>query len=112
MEMIDKSKIIEGLECCSTKNRCEECPYYAGWNEDCVGALSKDVLKLLRKQEPKLITAKVRKVLWDETDDGPVYNMDTFYHCPKCDHVLSRTNENKDVHFCSKCGQAVLWDDK
>ena len=58
MEMIDKNKIIEGLECCSTKNLCEQCPYYAGWNEDCVGALSKDVLKLLKQQEQKLVCPK------------------------------------------------------
>ena len=33
------------------------------------------------------------------------------YHCPKCEHMLSGKRKNKDIRYCSKCGQAVKWDD-
>lgn len=32
------------------------------------------------------------------------------YHCPKCEYRLSRSR-NRNIRFCSKCGQAVKFDD-
>ena len=32
------------------------------------------------------------------------------YHCPKCERMLGK-RKNIDIKFCSKCGQAVKWDD-
>ena len=32
------------------------------------------------------------------------------YHCPKCEYMLSG-RKNTDVRFCSRCGQAVKWNE-
>ena len=32
------------------------------------------------------------------------------YHCPKCEHMLSKKRKNTDIRFCSKCGQEVKWE--
>ena len=31
------------------------------------------------------------------------------YHCPKCEHMLSKKRKNTAIRFCSHCGQAVKW---
>ncbi len=108
--MIDREKVIRAVDSCF-EDWLERHRYFLHPSDlEKVRQTKADALVLLKEQESKLITTKVRKVLWDETDDGPVYNMDTFYCCPKCGYVLSRTNKNKDIHFCSKCGQAVKWE--
>lgn len=33
------------------------------------------------------------------------------YHCPKCEHMLSKGVKKTDIRFCSKCGRAVKWND-
>ena len=106
--MTDREKVIRAVDTCFD-DWLERHRWLHPSDLENVRQVKADALALLKEQEPKLITAKDRKVLWDETDDGPVYNMDTFYYCPKCGYVLSRTNENKGIHFCSKCGQAVKW---
>lgn len=40
----------------------------------------------------------------------PVMEWRENYHCPKCEHMLSGKRKNKDIRYCSKCGQAVKWD--
>ena len=64
----------------------------------------------LKEQEPKPVKVETRRVLDGETDDGPIYIMDTFYRCPSCGSVFSRTNKNFDIHYCKHCGQAVKWE--
>lgn len=29
------------------------------------------------------------------------------YHCPKCEHMLSKNKKNTAIRFCERCGQAV-----
>lgn len=42
----------------------------------------------------------------------PVMEWNENYHCPKCEHMLSKNRKKKtDIRFCSKCGQAVKWDE-
>ena len=114
--MIDREKVIKGLECIGgymhmATNPCTDCEY----NECqtyaiCVGEVARDALLLL-KEEAAEVVEEERRVLWDETDDGPVYTHDVFYHCPSCNLILSRTHKDKDINFCENCGQAVKWDD-
>lgn len=34
------------------------------------------------------------------------------YHCPKCEHMLSKGKAKKpSIRYCFHCGQAVKWDD-
>lgn len=40
-----------------------------------------------------------------------VINWNDVYCCPKCEHILSINNKDLDIKFCSKCGQAVRWND-
>jgi len=61
--MIDREKVIKGLECCILSDEeCEcldECPYHDDcWETDCeLGyILKKDALKLLKEQEPRVLT--------------------------------------------------------
>jgi len=41
----------------------------------------------------------------------PVMEWNENYHCPKCEHMLSKNRKKKtDIRFCSRCGQAVKWE--
>lgn len=57
--MIDREKVIKGLECCADRDcKGQECPYHHNfpedWNRfDCSTELARDVLELLK---PKLMT--------------------------------------------------------
>ena len=69
-------KVIKGLELCLTPNDrreyddadvCHaECPYFRAYNMgDCVRALAKDALTLLKAQEPRVMTLEEIKALPD-----------------------------------------------
>ena len=95
--MIDKDKVLKGLECCCsmTGEACRQCPY----DEECakmIGSgsahLCSDALELL-KDEPSLVLNIVK------------FNC---YHgdCPAC---------GKRIHYnftkyCPRCGKRVKWD--
>ncbi len=32
------------------------------------------------------------------------------YHCPKCEHMISKRKKLDAIRFCCKCGQAVRWE--
>lgn len=67
MKMIDKEKVIKGLECCASMDggACRECPY----SSDCIAEeatyqtgtahLAADALAMLKEQEPRVLN-------WDE----------------------------------------------
>lgn len=59
--MIDKQKVIKGLECCIiTPDFCrDDCPYIGKGDENdyCDEKLFKDALALLKAQEPRLLTS-------------------------------------------------------
>lgn len=58
--MIDKGKVIQGLECCARSkffDKCDECSYFS----DCLGEagtcarIASEALELIKAQEPRLI---------------------------------------------------------
>ena len=55
--MIDREKVIKGLECCSGRidTECDDCPYNANGNLDVCGTLlAEDALELLKQiEKPK-----------------------------------------------------------
>jgi protein-arginine kinase activator protein McsA len=99
--MIDKEKVIKGLETCSQKTVlyvCGQCPYNNDDSDtyDCTQALSEDALLLLKEQEAKPV--KIVK---------NAYNYE-FYYCPNCNRQFYGFY-NKHV-YCDMCGQAVKWE--
>lgn len=69
--MLDKEKVIKGLECCLGSNDCdiepeEDCPYKGMCL--CAMALRFDVLTLLKEQEvvkPKTIPEELKLKMWN-----------------------------------------------
>ena len=114
-QMSDREKVIAGLECCISGTMCSKCPYKV--NNECVeggyfySKAINDAIEILKSQKPKPVKAITRNVLYAETDDGQVYEKDTFYMCPSCNITFSRTHKYKDIYFCKNCGQSVTWED-
>ena len=60
--MIDREKVIKGLECCADGDcKEQECPYHHNlpedWNKfDCNTELARDALELFKDQVPKILT--------------------------------------------------------
>lgn len=55
--MADREKVIKGLGCHMGAGFCDDCPYIESCGEDNAGqALLADVMALLKKQEPRLMT--------------------------------------------------------
>ena len=73
MEMIDREKVIKGLETCRTRVHCKECPYAYDKRADdsyCEAVLHNDVLAMLKEQE-----AVVRcKDCWKREFDNCPFN--------------------------------------
>lgn len=69
--MVDREKVIKGLECCAFSKRgdkCEQCPYFSGCETE-YGAfveLAHDALALLKAQEMRVMTLEeVNALDWD-----------------------------------------------
>lgn len=100
--MPSREEIIKSLEGCMDVHRsglwssgCMSCAYEKRSNPKCFMDLTKDVIELLKEQEPKLVELHTN-----------AYGT-RFYFCPKCKRELFHT---RDLNFCEKCGQAVKWD--
>ena len=71
--MVDKEKVIKGLECCISGNTaiCKRvgCPYaeeHNGISDTCIDYLMADALALLKAQEPRVMTLEeVNALDWD-----------------------------------------------
>ena len=99
--MIDREKVITGLEHCITDEPCCRqkyitCPYTPRktGDDNCARALAKDVLALLKEQEA--------------VEPIPPTEESGLWRCGKCHRRLFCVDD-KDL-FCSKCGQAVKWE--
>lgn len=89
--MTEREKIITGLDCCSVKQNCSECPWEGG--NTCIDRLHLSALELL-KDEPL-----------------PVLNVGKygiyFGDCPHCGKRVTK----KNTSYCPYCGKRVKWDD-
>ena len=98
--MIDREKVIKGLECCSNDKpfyhaHCDDCPYN-GRNPDNLGGCTKlycDALELL-KQEP--VAVQQREMM----------HM-LFWCCGSCGAPITEGDK-----FCRMCGKEVKWNDQ
>lgn len=99
--MIDREKIIKGLECHRIDNKhrinCADCPYYVDDDNhiNCVNDLHDDALALLKEQEAKQVNIS-------QTHCGMKYGL-----CPRCEKQIDTL---VNPHYCGNCGQAVKWD--
>lgn len=80
MNLMDKEKVIKGLNCCSHTDgaNCIYCPYDNA-DSDCTALMSMDVLALLIEQEAKCLTKaeldglKKNQFVWIEGRTGYLY---------------------------------------
>lgn len=91
--MVDREKVIQGLEHCGQPMECDGCPYDTDVG-NCFANLKADALELLKKQEPVAPKEERR-------DD-----VDSIYRCGNCGvHFYYREQK-----YCAICGRAVKWD--
>ena len=95
--MIDREKVIKGLECCMSEHICRGCSYKI--NDECedggyfYSKAIEDALTLLKEQEavrPRYIDGK-----WNH-----------FTKCGKCN-----TDLMSGMKYCPRCGRMIKWDD-
>lgn len=60
MKVIDRNKILKGLEVCST-GECGDCPYNSGYSTGCFPELTRDALTILNDALTKL--AKIADIV-------------------------------------------------
>ena len=100
--MIDKQKVIKGLECCATNRLrhedCEamNCTYLDLDGHGCIHQLIRDALAMVKEQEP------VEPVF-----ERQFMSSINIYDCGKCGTSLGAKGIAK---YCMECGQAVKWE--
>ena len=83
--MIDRGKVIKGLETCKSSDKtCSDCPYNG---EVCTTSLCDDVLALLKEQEHVCVKE------------------DRINKCV-CGNIVNRYYHPK---FCGYCGKELIW---
>lgn len=93
--MVDREKVLRGLEHCCDPDRCDAgCPYYKDYDDvyECMSKLAGDALSLLQEQEavePKIQTSHDGKGTW-------------WYVCGMCNTAI-----NPNDKFCPECGMKV-----
>ena len=92
--MVDREKVIKGLEHCGQPTECDGCPYDSEM-DGCFRCLKDDALKLLKEQEPKLV------------NNIEIYPLDTVGDCPSCG---LRVRKRYHPLRCGVCGQAIKWE--
>ena len=88
--MPDRRKVIKAIEICYTVgHNCTECPFNS--EDECNDMLMRDVLALLREQEPV------------KPDYNPYYQD---WYCGNCGKTIARA-----YGFCNHCGRKVKWNE-
>ena len=99
--MADVQKVRSGIIACWSEHffhKCCDCPYKQDRDDkNCIKHLGKDVIKLLKEQQP-------RKGYWKPYDKTGTNNFDD-YKCSRCEHVSSYKS-----NFCPKCGAYMKQD--
>ena len=92
--MIDRAKVIKGLELCRDGRCLSGCPYNH-INVGCRKHLDTDAMELLKEQEAV------------EPEVEVTNEIDRLYKCPKCHGYLFYDGQK----YCDRCGQEVKWND-
>ena len=86
--MLDREKVVKGLEYCSTHDCSILCPYWFGCDTH---SLAKDALELLKEQATR-----------------PVYN-GRHWECEKCGEKYKDILVVKEYKHCPGCGRRIEW---
>lgn len=92
--MIDREKVIKGLECCSVPGgNCPECPYGRyGVDEnglECDNKLALDALELLKtEKKTKVVFKQYDGSIESECGNCGLYLDKAYSRCPKCNKEL------------------------
>jgi len=105
--MLDREKVIKGLECYiggfSGEENCEQCQYRPHIDGCKAGAIM-DALALLKAQEP--VKPKKKSFLVSGPDDYTSTPAMTV--CGACDAWLLTVAPR--AKYCPQCGRAVKWE--
>ena len=115
--MIDREKVIKGLERCKLYNKvnCDKCPYdYNGRGDgksECTAELASDVLALLKEQEHSETFIVIDNKTGKEAD---TYNIalheDWAKHLCYCDMEGFAIEEDGTLLLVDECGQFAYAD--
>ena len=103
--MIDREKVIKGLEHCLSiyiDGLCDDCPYMGELDKSymipmkCKEIIMRDALSLLKEQEAVKRTYRTG-----------VNGFSIIWTCGACGSDLHPNNAK--AKYCSNCGQAVKW---
>lgn len=96
--MTDRKKVVKGLE-----SQLDDLWKYADSDEvlTLTQGQAKDILALLKKQEPILLENQHKPFGISTNANSPWIS-----RCPKCGKKV----EGKQTKFCKYCGQAVKWE--
>ena len=97
--MANRNSVIKWLTHCA-EGGCKYCPNAKGCN--LFPKLSKDILELLKEQEPQPVNYTRNPI-----------TLLPVSHCPTCGKFIKRFHpgEEDETKYCAWCGQAVKWDD-
>ena len=99
--MINREKVIKGLEYCTSNDGCKNCPYNPTEGV-CGYTCLQDALALLKEQEERVEPIAIKREMFDPFHRSVAW-------CPKCDCLwIMYIDEN--MHYCPECGQAVKWE--
>lgn len=115
--MIDREKVITGLECCSVKQSCSGCPWTG---IGCNDRLHLAALELLKEQKQKFFVDSEGKITplngqkhghWvsvpDKSPKTTTINMHSFiYSCSKCGKAVGH---HAEYNYCPGCGAIMTW---
>ena len=98
--MIDREKVIRGLECCMASWMCsDDCPYQKDPGNNCCQMFS-DALELLKEQEPAEPMVEQYALPITRTSVRFIKK----YYCGICKEGITGNNV-----YCHKCGRKVRW---
>lgn len=101
-EMVDREKVIKGLECLAQEkepaaNPCKDCGYISRPNfAFCIKDVAVDALELLKEQE-----AVKPKVIGTNSFGHPVHA------CGECGLLITES-----MNYCHECGKRIEWESR
>ena len=102
--MVDREKVIRGLECC-TKDECECCPYenvcFGDDEVELFDTLARDALALLKAQEPRVRCAYCKHCFDMSNDPMEPYDGESEWYCERFDRDTSAYEIDPYRFFCA-----------
>ena len=116
--MIDREKVISGLQHCVGGRGCYDCPYTDcdSCTPFCKAQIMRDALELLKAQEEKVVnlTTKIAELTTSQEPVEPTIGRcveydghdSWWYECGKCHTPIDPSDK-----YCRNCGRRLKWND-